>query len=388
MDLTEGVPGGVRKSRDLQKHFGVDAKLSWQVFRLVSSADPLQASPHVPSANTMRKLLDAARKRGAAEVVIGAVADAYAAFEQHVELHAGDRSSFDSMLSSASDSDEAAAIDLDHRRAIFEGHRHIWGVEVQTFVRAVIMYPGQTRGLLDYANIRSKLGLKRLRADAPVRVDAVKLYKPGADEDRFDRDHFDPEAARHHGAPIIPAFSSSPLPELQMETLADGRIATNLVGDAVGRLGASDLTFGTVFRNAPLSKRSDGRMGFASSSMSSSPTRLAVLDVLVHRPTFGPLDHTLTCYGHVSDISPPPDRTTHPVLPLREKIISPGSGAAGLRLPDFPRYVDLIRFACDRQGWNLEEMDIYRIRLDYPVLNTALVAEFMLQPDSPLSRAT
>src|SRR5262247_2777148 len=62
--LVEATPNGARKSQDLQKLFGIDGKLSWQVFRLAGPGDALSLAPHVPSSTAMRRLLDAASEYG------------------------------------------------------------------------------------------------------------------------------------------------------------------------------------------------------------------------------------------------------------------------------------------------------------------------------------
>src|SRR5215208_7102585 len=62
--LVEATPNGARKSQDLQKLFGIDGKLSWQVFKLAGPGDALSLAPHVPTATAMRRLLAAASQHG------------------------------------------------------------------------------------------------------------------------------------------------------------------------------------------------------------------------------------------------------------------------------------------------------------------------------------
>src|SRR5690242_3329392 len=65
--LFESVPGGLRKSRDVQKLLGVDARLSWQIFKLAGPGDALSLAPNIPGSTSMRRLLDAAKGHGIAE---------------------------------------------------------------------------------------------------------------------------------------------------------------------------------------------------------------------------------------------------------------------------------------------------------------------------------
>src|SRR5215208_3968802 len=98
-EMCDSVPGGVRKSRDAQKLFGVSTKLSWQIFKLAGPGDAMSLAPYVPKAAAMRGMLEAAQKHGVPVHVIDKVRAAYSAFEHLIETHAGDRVSFDSMAS-------------------------------------------------------------------------------------------------------------------------------------------------------------------------------------------------------------------------------------------------------------------------------------------------
>src|SRR5262245_24139170 len=87
--LVEATPNGARKSQDLQKLFGIDGKLSWQVFKLAGPGDALSLATHVPNSTAMRRLLAAAKQHGISKQRVDAVRTAYESFEKLVEVHAG-----------------------------------------------------------------------------------------------------------------------------------------------------------------------------------------------------------------------------------------------------------------------------------------------------------
>src|SRR5271170_5521232 len=235
--LFDAVHGSARKSNDAQKLFGVNAKLSWQIFKLIGPGDLFSHAPHIPSAQSMRRLLEAAAERGVPAAAIEEVRGAYEAFEQLVTRHAGDRTSFDSMTRGLSEGgEEAQRADLQHRKAIFHGHSHYWGAQVETQLLSLFIREGATPGNHDYAQIRSKFGMRRLRPDADVLVDSAQMGHTG--EYTFHGETFDPTAAQKYGAAIIPEFCTQPLPTFTTREGADGRTATKLAGDAVGRLGS------------------------------------------------------------------------------------------------------------------------------------------------------
>src|SRR5205814_702749 len=90
-EMFDNVPGGICKSRDVQKLFGVSTKLSWQIFKLAGPGDALSLAPHVPKEAAMRRVLDGAQKFGVPTGLITEVRDAYSAFEELIQTHAGDR---------------------------------------------------------------------------------------------------------------------------------------------------------------------------------------------------------------------------------------------------------------------------------------------------------
>src|SRR3954462_6307708 len=63
-ELIDHVPGGISKSRDVQKLFGVSTKLSWQIFKLAGPGDALSLAPHVPKEAAKRRVLEGAEKYG------------------------------------------------------------------------------------------------------------------------------------------------------------------------------------------------------------------------------------------------------------------------------------------------------------------------------------
>ena len=90
-EMFDSVPGGISKSRDVQKLFGVSTKLSWQIFKLAGPGDALSLAPHVPKGEAMRRVLEGAEKYGVPARLINEVRAAYSAFEELIETHAGDR---------------------------------------------------------------------------------------------------------------------------------------------------------------------------------------------------------------------------------------------------------------------------------------------------------
>jgi hypothetical protein len=371
--LFDASPGGVRKSRDVQKLLGVDARLSWQVFKLAGPGDALSLAPHVPSAASMKRLLEAAKEHGISPQRVEQVRTAYEKFEQLVEIHAGDRTSFYSMARGLSDDDETAQTDLQHRKAIFQGHSHYFGMQLQTYLFSVMLKPGSVPNRYDQVSLRAKLGLRRLRPDADVIVDTVRVDAPAKGAPR--QDFFDPEAAERYNAAILPSFCSQPLPQLRTMRMDENTSYSQLVGDAVGRLGAVDMVFGQAWRDVPLYVTKDRqRLEMGIDVGITAPTGLVAVDFLVHRPTFPRAESRFVVFSEARGLAS--QNRGQVKLPFRERIAHLGSAPDAVVFRDMPRYLELLEFACTKLDCNLNEFDVYRVRVEYPLLDTLLSLRF------------
>ena len=48
------------------------------------------------------------------------------------------------------------------------------------------------------------------------------------------------------------------------------------------------------------------------------------------------------------------------------------TAAGAVRIPEGPRYHEMLDYAFSRLGWNREEFGLFRVRMKYPVVPTSL----------------
>lgn len=382
--LVQARPGAMLKSRDLQKTLGIDSKLSWQVFKLAGPGDALSLAPHVPSPASMRRLLDAATEYGISKKRVQEIRDAYDKFERLVEIHAGDRTSFYSMargLYEADANDDADKTEVQHRKARFMADRHYAGAEVQTLLASFILHPGAEPDRYDYVPLRCRLGQRRLRPDADVVVDRFFITDYQGSVPTFNYDPLDPGAVREHGAMLVRPFCSDPIPKLRMTTEPNGFTYARLDGDAVGRPSSADLVFGQVHRNAPILDEIDGRRRWHTNLQITIPANVIIVDKVIHRPSMPKWNCKLAVHwqGPREPFDPTTGMRDLHELPFSERVTKLTAGAAGAYLRESPRYLELLTTVTDRQGWRLEDFDVYRVRIEYPLLYTALLLTFELE---------
>ena len=375
--MFEASPGGLRKSRDVQKLLGVDARLSWQVFKLAGPGEALSLAPHVPSSASMRRLLEAARENGISKQRVDQVRAAYEEFERLVEMHAGDRTSFQSMARGRDD-DETAQTDVRHRKARFKADRHYAGAEVETLLASFILHPGSKPGLFDYVPLRCRFGQRRLRPDADVVVDRFFITDFQNDPQGYRHEPLDREAAEKYGAMLLPRFCSEPLPKLRLQKQPSGMTYARLDGDAVGRQSSADLAFGQVFRDAPILDVVDGRSAWFTNMQITIPATVVIVDKVIHRSSFPKWECKLAVHwqGPRELFDPTTSMRDLHALPFPERITRIEGGAAGAYLRESPRYLQMLGDVTSRFGWRLDDFDVYRLRIEYPLLYTALLLTF------------
>ena len=101
------------------------------------------------------------------------------------------------------------------------------------------------------------------------------------------------------------------------------------------------------------------------------PTALLIVDLFAHRPTLPALE----CHLDVlHEWDRPLDRSEYsPVrLPCRARITRIDGGVEGALLREVPRYGELLQFTCDRLNWNMNDFDVYRLWMEYPLHHSTL----------------
>ena len=70
------------------------------------------------------------------------------------------------------------------------------------------------------------------------------------------------------------------------------------------------------------------------------------------------------------------------MLHLRETVIHLGKGPAVVHSPDVPRLAEMVEYACEQLGWDVNRFDAYRCRVEYPVMSSKVTMRFEL-PERP-----
>jgi hypothetical protein len=371
--LLEALPGAPRAAPELASSLSVDKNLAWKVFRLVRERDRLAGGRFVLGPQAMGILLRAAEDRGGPADLITDLRDASAEFEDVVRTHAGDRASFEMMLSAAGpEPDESTEIAL--RRAAFRASGYFVGVQARAQVQTFIAAPSANRDMVDGASLRSLVDLRRIRAGAPVVIGRAActdsggvFLHPGGVETLDD-------SVSPGEMPLIPEFCTSPLPEFRRVLGERGFVEDTLGEGPVGSTGAITVTAGEVMRQTNPRKPVPGDELAQMVTRIRTPCEVVISDYIVHHDLYGPLAPTLDVYCDVmGEAMRRREERPRYRRAVTERIEHLGRGIDTAQTPEVPRYAKLLRYVFNRLSWDPSAFDVYRVRMEYPFVPSSMV---------------
>jgi len=383
--VVEALPGKVATAADLQRTLRIDKMLCWKLFRVITAAGPLAAGAHLPGTANLRRFLDASEKLGRVPSKLTNAARGRAeAFERLVRLHAGDRATFDSMVSHVAGSDTAEKLSLMHRRAAFRANRHFWGIQVRTQLKTLFVQPGSDPGTLDMASIEGFLSLRRVRADAPLAVSWTRVANDDGTLIRLEREPLDLNADSTLGIALLEEFCTKPIPRFRVFEADRGFILGELLADGVGETAAITCIVGYLARHVVGRYRDQANQYGGCWAPVRTACEVLVLDLVLRQGTF---DSAAPCAGvyaqHLNETAYPAVlRDLDRIPPLPAPAVYLGKGTSVMRTPDVPNYAAMAQRAFDRLGADGDEFDVYRCRIEYPVMPSTVLLRFDL-PERP-----
>lgn len=373
--LVSSIPaaGRIERTTDLQRALGIHSKLAWQTFRVATATNPIEEGRAVPGATAMERFLEAAQRRGVPAEVIAEVRRAFDQFEELVRVHGGNRAAFDSMIGGLA-SEGADQLDLVHKRAAFRAYAHFLGARAKAMLGCSIYQPSASNAdLLDWVSLKGLFGLSTQRRDAAWELSSLK----GPDEIQalHAPDHSSPGLS---GIALFREFCSSPLPPMRVVPREEGRTSVLVDGLLIDHSAAINLVLGPLRMSGVERYRTPENDVLLTSIAVRTPSEVLIHDVLVPEglfPSASPrveMFHTLAG-GPFARMQPPHDR-----LAMRESVIYVGRGPDAVSTDDIPGYAEMLSAAFSRVGWDGSRFDVYRCRVEYPVVPSTVRVMFDL----------
>lgn len=368
-----GTP--IKNAATLQKALGIDRKLAWQAFRLATMDDPLAAGLLVPGKPSLSRIVATSKSKGLPQPIIDRLQKAMADFQNFVELSAGGRDTFDSILSGMC-SDGSDALDLVHKRAMHRALSHFLGAHAQAMVKTWIFHPSASDPTrVDMVNLGALVSLRRLRLGLPLVLASHRSANDDGTAMQVRREPLDAEAHTKYGIALIEKYSSKPLPQFEVRK-SHGLVETAVVGDTVGTASASTCFIGEITRAVTSRFRTPNNSEVALSARVRVPCETLYHDVIIARNTFGDIAPTIRVYAEQNGAFLPNRGQDRLSIHESTKLIR--GGIRGLRMPEVPDYVDLLQDTLAQLGWQDQTFDAYRCTAEFPIVPSSVAFEFKL----------
>lgn len=384
-EILDALPHHARRAQQIAQVLRIDENLARRVSKVARITDPFAAAQYVPGKAAVKMFLASANRISVPPSLVERATRAFADFEQLIRVHAGDLASFKMMLTACAKTDRGAA-DVLHRRTAFRGNSCIWGVQAKTHLQTVLVRPGDDSQLIHLASVKGFFKLRQLRDNAPLIISRVRY----SDDDRVVRRRvtsspIDPVSQQTQGMSLLGEFCSQPLPEVRAVDVEGGFVNLELLGNGIGDTAAITCVQGSVAHDAASRYRDEhNRVGTTAATVC-IPSEVLILDFLIREDTFGPITPQAAVYGQLPGMTPQPvSNPERHRLALGESVIYLGKGPSVLHSPDVPKYPDMARYVFDRLGWEGERFDVYRCRIEYPVVpSEVLIRHDMPDPPGP-----
>lgn len=372
-DVLESLPEPIRRAVDVERSLRLEKKLAWQVFRLTRSEN-LDEIGNVPSLGSAARVIQAARERGTSPEVLDRVTAAFERFENFATDQCGDRAGLVSLVSGLSH-EKSENFELRVRKNLFRDNAHIWGLQAQTQVRTFIRKPAEMRdGAPQYESvlIAGNIGLRGLRRGEPMTISTWFGDRPGNPSDAEPGNPKSVSSAPVQIAPgfeLLTDFCTSPLPETTNVPSDNGMIEMEMLIPPAGRSGAV-----TLYSTQTTTVHGDPRTvpPFAGVFVS-VPSVEIVTELFVPAGWTDPTGARARVYARRHH----PERVfaerRRDLLPQRELVshfrpsdhVPPIEGA--------PEHAAAVREVMRRHGVLDQPFDLYRCRVQYPILHSLVV---------------
>jgi len=375
--LCEAVGVDPLRPQDVSRRLKLNKNLTWKFARILIESDALDAAPMLPGPEGVAIYLRAFESAGVGGGFVARFRDAIDAFDAMVNRHFGGRAEFELVL----DGLRSGANLEQARRLAFRGNAAVFGVQAAARVTAQILAPNRgDAGQADLALIVGLVGVRRLRPIAKLPVfrslvsgkashPSARPFLPGADGSEPDF--------------LLRDFSSFPNASVS-RTEADGRLTIELDNGPIGRIGESDLFFGSLMERA-YARRGTTSDDFAQFiSAVTVPSESFVSDIFVHRSIEGPDSVDAAMFGTLSGPVPhdaaarEPARIPIDCTPLIEDELAGPGGAKAIEVSNVPNYVPMVERAFAALGERIADYRLIRVAMPHPPAPSSLVVRWQL----------
>ncbi|QDV05560.1 hypothetical protein Poly30_10580 [Planctomycetes bacterium Poly30] len=377
------TPGATEWSRALD----IDTKLAWKLTHLLDPDGDLEALEFVPGRQAFDQILEAAGKAGEgaggtakkASEASGAARLAFERYETLVRTHAGSRKAFDVLVTSQRPRGTSRA-EVNLRRGAVEANASLLGVRAGAQVAIYGLAPSSVdENSLDVMGVRKIEGTERMRPNVNWRI--ARSFKTAEDGTPLPGGPEPLVKAKLSkaltGLPVVPDFSTTPLPTLARLDASPSAVEFEMRGGEVGASARFDLTTAEIFR--PGDNRYANKDGNRRTRIFAGvrvPCDLLYVDLIVHKDLFESTEPSVQIVSTLHTGMSLEFRDSD-ILPIEPEFMSLGRGLGKVKDRERPRHAELVRWAMLEVGWNPDDFDVYRFKLQYPPLPSGVAFDWL-----------
>ncbi len=363
--VLDGIRGPDSGPVALAASTGMNPAFASRLMKALRQEDPAAVVYHLPGPEPLRRFVDAAAAAGVPRHICALAERAIADLQHCIRVEAGGRSSLHAVVASWLPEHEAGFA-LARKQEMFRAWSQLKGAAVRLNLATAMLLPSAQPGRYDVVWIMGLLGLRRTRPGATVKLATRRLAGAG-DSARAP----DPQALRD--------FCSGTPASVEARRVGD-TMHYLLGGRGVGLGTAADLLFAEVNRGEVRYGRPPGSPPRRSHVFAeiATPCRALVFDLFVHPELFPGQQPALriydTAFDGVADVNDPARDVD--LLDLPESVAALDSRPAAWRIPEMPRYAELIAHVAAGVGADAARLRPWRCRIEYPPYAAQVVLAF------------
>jgi hypothetical protein len=362
--LITALPGQPQRPMDLARKVNADKSVAHRLVTALSKAPNIGTLITLPGPVPLGEIVQAAKRLGVDPALCADSLDAIARFDGLIQSLAGDRATFDAMMSEWAD-EARGPIDTAARQMIYRGMKHVQGVAAETGYTAFVQHPSATSAIRgDCIALECLLGLHRVRSGGNLVI-------------RRTSDLMNAAVVADSTRCLLDEFCSKPVPTFRTSGPAAGVTCELDWNGRLGRLQTCDVVVGEVHRNVLIRCRTSPEREFTGVSCCPwVPVRRAIFDVLFHKDIY-PMCIPTFAFSRTGAHGTP-DLNDQSRLPDRIRVDCSteafGIGTiARMATPEVPFQRRLLETQIAALNWDIREFRAFRVRVDYPIFDTDMM---------------
>ena len=374
-ELLVSVRADATKPQEIARRFRINKNLAWKISKVVTVTDPHAVVANLPGPTGMNTVLTAFASGGAPGWSVDAARNAVDRFDRMVEVHVGDRSTLELVLSSKAPHKVPQEHLHQTRRMAFQGNSCIWGIQARVRLASFFIAPNaDDPEMLDTASLGGLIDVRRLRGDASVPLMMRFVYNDdGTVRQSSGVRPIDP--APDAGAlMLMPEVCSSPLPAF-VPISGNGYTRYQLAPGPIGNGGLNTWIHGESIRGfAPIWADEHNTVGEHAVPVQ-MPVEWLLADLQVHRSLGWAMSPRAVQFSQVASGPAPGADASWDRLPMAESIEAIGHGPPVVATPLAPRLPEMVARVYERMGWDAGDFHGFRLVVRYPAMPTSVVIQ-------------